>query len=212
MEIFRKDRYKFLYLQYVEEFWGTKRHYPCALSKILGFLWLRIVKNGMKKADNAAGTSIVHFWKEPSKRDNCDYLTEALFFLHRNRRIMRMCIRYTFHHFSSNSVKLSISKLLGLLFFWHVLFKEYRLVMALARWLLTVCLPFSSDFTSFKYLVISFLWLWRKQKTASVLLLSNSSKTSLQNFAKLSLLLIFVSLYSCRAQPFSYLVYYCICS
>lgn len=25
--------------------------YPCALSKISGVLWLRIVKNGMKKAD-----------------------------------------------------------------------------------------------------------------------------------------------------------------
>jgi len=33
----------------------AKRRYPCALSKILGFLWLRIVKNGMKKADIAAG-------------------------------------------------------------------------------------------------------------------------------------------------------------
>ena len=35
--------------------WCTKLlqipHYPCVLSKILGFLWLRIVKNGKKKAD-----------------------------------------------------------------------------------------------------------------------------------------------------------------
>ena len=38
-------------------------YYPCALSKILGVLWLRIVKNGMKKADIAAGMSIVHFEK-----------------------------------------------------------------------------------------------------------------------------------------------------
>ena len=29
--------------------------YPCALSKILGFLWLRIIKNGIEKADIAAG-------------------------------------------------------------------------------------------------------------------------------------------------------------
>ena len=38
-----------------------KSHYPCVLSKILGFLWLRIVKNGMEKADIAADMSIVHF-------------------------------------------------------------------------------------------------------------------------------------------------------
>jgi len=33
------------------------------LSNISGFLWLRIVKNGIKKADIAAGISIVHFEK-----------------------------------------------------------------------------------------------------------------------------------------------------
>lgn len=39
----------------------AKRRYPCALSKIFGFLWLRIIKNGMKKADIAIDKSIVHF-------------------------------------------------------------------------------------------------------------------------------------------------------
>ena len=45
--------------------WCTKLlqipHYTCALSKISGVLWLRIVKNSMKKADIDADMSIVHF-------------------------------------------------------------------------------------------------------------------------------------------------------
>ena len=39
----------------------AKRSYSCAWSKIFGVLWLRIVKNGMKKADIAIDKSIVHF-------------------------------------------------------------------------------------------------------------------------------------------------------